>query len=166
VKNASQRFWVLFTGAQKTANLACLLCTIGGEKDPMPFTKVVEQCKIYNFGIETLDHFCWKKLRKTRSVEGGLNCFCLDAQSAPSHRRRAHSRKGPYGTTRRGRPVSGGPCTVLPFSLCVTWARSLVGDMRSPPTCPFLHRLTPLVYRVPACRRRPHCPCHDLATIG
>jgi hypothetical protein len=58
----------------------------------MPFTKVVEQFKIYNFGIETLDHFCWKKLRKARSMEGSLNCFCLNAQSAPSRQRQAHSR--------------------------------------------------------------------------
>jgi hypothetical protein len=55
---------------QKTANLASLLCTIGGEKDPMPFTKVVEQCMIYNFGVETLDHFCWKKIEKNL-INGG-----------------------------------------------------------------------------------------------
>jgi hypothetical protein len=29
VKNSSQRFWLLFTGAQKTADLASLLCTNG-----------------------------------------------------------------------------------------------------------------------------------------
>jgi hypothetical protein len=46
------------------------LCTIGGEKDPMPFTKVVEQCMIYNFGVETLDHFCWKKIEKNL-INGG-----------------------------------------------------------------------------------------------
>jgi hypothetical protein len=60
VKKLGQSPWVLFTGAQKTANLACLLCTIGGEKDHMPFAKVVGQSKIYNFGIETLDHFYGK----------------------------------------------------------------------------------------------------------
>jgi hypothetical protein len=43
VKNAGQRPRLLFTRAQKTANLASNLCTIGGEKDPMPFTKVVEE---------------------------------------------------------------------------------------------------------------------------
>jgi hypothetical protein len=84
-------------------------------KDPMPFTKVVGQWKIYNFGIETLDHFCWKKLRKTRSMEGSLDCFCLDAQSAPSRRRRAHPCQGSSGPACQGRPASGGPCTSLPF---------------------------------------------------
>jgi hypothetical protein len=43
VKNASQRWRSLFIGAQKTANLAPNLCTNDGEKDPMPFTKVVEE---------------------------------------------------------------------------------------------------------------------------
>jgi hypothetical protein len=66
VKKASQRPESLFTDAQKTANLACLLCTNGGEKDLMPFTKVVEQCKIYNFGIQMFVHFSSKILRKTR----------------------------------------------------------------------------------------------------
>jgi hypothetical protein len=43
VKNAGQHLTLLFTGAQKTANLASNLCTIGGEKGHMPFTKVVEE---------------------------------------------------------------------------------------------------------------------------
>jgi hypothetical protein len=43
VKNASQRWRSLFIGAQKTANLAPNLCKNGGEKDLMPFTKVVEE---------------------------------------------------------------------------------------------------------------------------
>jgi hypothetical protein len=43
VKNSSQRFWLLFTGAQKTANLACDLRKNGGEKDPTPFVEVVEE---------------------------------------------------------------------------------------------------------------------------
>jgi hypothetical protein len=42
VKNASQRWRSLFISAQKTANLAPNLCENGGEKDPMPFTKVVD----------------------------------------------------------------------------------------------------------------------------
>jgi hypothetical protein len=46
MKKLGQCPWVLFTGAQKTADLACLMCTVDGEKDPMPFSKVVEQCKI------------------------------------------------------------------------------------------------------------------------
>jgi hypothetical protein len=40
VKNAGQRLRLLFTGAQKTSNLASKLCI---EKDPMPFTNVVEE---------------------------------------------------------------------------------------------------------------------------
>jgi hypothetical protein len=43
VKNAGQRLRLLFRGAQETANLASDLCTNDGEKDPMPFTKVVEE---------------------------------------------------------------------------------------------------------------------------
>jgi hypothetical protein len=41
VKNSSQRFWLLFTGAHKTADLACNLRKNGGEKDPTPFVEVV-----------------------------------------------------------------------------------------------------------------------------
>jgi hypothetical protein len=43
VKNVSQRWRSLFIGAQKIANLAPNLCKNGGEKDPMPFTTVVEE---------------------------------------------------------------------------------------------------------------------------
>jgi hypothetical protein len=60
VKNASQRPESLFTNAQKTANLACFLCTNGGEKDPVPFAKVVEEYEIYNFPIIHLVHLCSK----------------------------------------------------------------------------------------------------------
>jgi hypothetical protein len=43
VKNSSQHFWLLFTSAQKTADLAGNLCKNGGEKDPTPFVEVVEE---------------------------------------------------------------------------------------------------------------------------
>jgi hypothetical protein len=43
VKTSSQRFWLLFTGAQKTADLACNLRKNGGEKDPTLFVEVVEE---------------------------------------------------------------------------------------------------------------------------
>jgi hypothetical protein len=43
VRNAGQRLGLLFTGAQKTVNLACDLCTTGWEKDPTPFVEVVEE---------------------------------------------------------------------------------------------------------------------------
>jgi hypothetical protein len=43
VKNASQHWRSPFIGAQKSAILASDLCKNGGEKDPMQFTKVVEE---------------------------------------------------------------------------------------------------------------------------
>jgi hypothetical protein len=46
VKNASQRLESLFIAAQKSVILACKLCENGGEKDPTPLAKVVEECKI------------------------------------------------------------------------------------------------------------------------
>jgi hypothetical protein len=58
VKNASQRPESLFIGAQKSVILACKLCKNGGDKDPTPFAKVVEECEIYNFPIIHLVHFC------------------------------------------------------------------------------------------------------------
>jgi hypothetical protein len=67
VKKASQHPESLFTGAQETANLAFFLCTNGGEKDPTPFTKVVEQYKIYNFGVQRFAYFSSKIWRKTCS---------------------------------------------------------------------------------------------------
>jgi hypothetical protein len=42
MKNAGQRPGSLFTDAQKTTNLACDLCTIGGEKHRTTFLEVVE----------------------------------------------------------------------------------------------------------------------------
>jgi hypothetical protein len=42
VKNSGQRPKSLFTDAQKTANLACDLCAIGGEKHHTAFLEVVE----------------------------------------------------------------------------------------------------------------------------
>jgi hypothetical protein len=64
VKNAGQRPRLLFTGAQKTANLASNLCTNSGENDPTPFTKVVEGWEVHNFGIHFLTHFSCKNSRK------------------------------------------------------------------------------------------------------
>jgi hypothetical protein len=58
VKNASQHQESLFIGAQKSLTLACKLCKNGGEKDPTPFAKVVEECEMYNFPIIHLVHFC------------------------------------------------------------------------------------------------------------
>jgi hypothetical protein len=42
VKNAGQRPGSLFNNAQKTANLACDFCTIGGAKHHTAFLEVVE----------------------------------------------------------------------------------------------------------------------------
>jgi hypothetical protein len=49
------------------------LCTNGGEKDLMPFTNVVEQCKIYKFGIQLLAHFGLKIWRKGHSNRAKRN---------------------------------------------------------------------------------------------
>jgi hypothetical protein len=64
VKHASQRFWVLFIGAQKIVILACRLCKISGEKGHTPFTKDAEECEVYTFGIHFLEHFSSKIVRK------------------------------------------------------------------------------------------------------
>jgi hypothetical protein len=75
VKNSSQRPWLLFISTKKSVILARKLCKNGGEKDPMPFTEVVEEHKIYNFRIHTLVHFSCKIWRKTRSKGASLNGF-------------------------------------------------------------------------------------------
>jgi hypothetical protein len=52
----------------------------------MPFTKVLEQCKIYNFGIQMFAHFSSKILRKTILNEATLKDL------APSTRGNAGAR--------------------------------------------------------------------------
>jgi hypothetical protein len=44
------------------------LCKNGGEKDPTPFVKVVEDQEIYNFGIQMFVHYSSIFWRKTQSV--------------------------------------------------------------------------------------------------
>jgi hypothetical protein len=64
VKKLAQLLELLFIGAQKIATLACNLCKNGGEKDPTPFAKVVEDQEIYNFGIQMFVHYSsifWRK---------------------------------------------------------------------------------------------------------
>jgi hypothetical protein len=73
VKNSSQRFWLLFTGAQKTTDLAWELCTNGWEKGHTPFVKVVEGWLTYNYPIYHLDHFSSKIWRKTISNRAKRN---------------------------------------------------------------------------------------------
>jgi hypothetical protein len=51
MKNLGQCLRLLFTYSVKTAMLAFHFCKNGCEKYPMPFTNVVEDCKIYNFHI-------------------------------------------------------------------------------------------------------------------
>jgi hypothetical protein len=75
VKNLGQRSQALFIGAQKTANLACNLCTTGWEKNPRAFSKVLEGSVVYNFGIKTLDHFCWNFWRKMLSNRAAWKRF-------------------------------------------------------------------------------------------
>jgi hypothetical protein len=102
VKNAGQRLKLLFIGTQKSAILACNLCTTGWEKGHTPFVKVVEDQEIFNFAIDCLGHFCstfwsfgwsnratWKHFGHPalQSVPRNVGC------QAVCHRRRPH--RGP-----------------------------------------------------------------------
>jgi hypothetical protein len=89
MKNPSQCFWSLFTGAQEISNLACDLCTNGWEKGHTPFVKVVEGWLIYNFPIYRLDHFSSKIWRKTGSNRAKWN------SNGPTCATRATSRTMP-----------------------------------------------------------------------
>jgi hypothetical protein len=125
VKNASQRFWVLFIGAQKSVNLACKLCKNGGGKDPTPFAKVVEDYEIYNFPIIHLVHFSWKIWRKTRSKGASLIGFRPLASRARRRAGVAHRpRRDPIGPTRRGRPRTAGPCAGAALAEPPSWSSS------------------------------------------
>jgi hypothetical protein len=48
----------------------------------MPFTKVVEKCKIYNFGIQLFAHFSSKIWRKSRSNRAKQNLNGADRDHA------------------------------------------------------------------------------------
>jgi hypothetical protein len=81
----------------------------------MPFTKVVEECKIYNFPIHTMVHYSSKFRTKTRSKEAWLKWFgTLVLQSVCPCWCRASPCCGSARPTRRGRPLSAGPCAVEP----------------------------------------------------
>jgi hypothetical protein len=104
VKNASQRWRPLFTGAQKTANLAYDLCTIGWEKGHTPFVKVVEGQEIYNFAFHYLDHFCSTFWRFSQSNRAAWKSFAgtgaLERAGRADAARRP--RRGPSGPGHRG----------------------------------------------------------------
>jgi hypothetical protein len=132
--------------------LACFLCTNGGEKDPTPFTKVVEQCKIYNFGIQRFAYFSSKILRKTLLNKATPNCLAPERVERGHTRRRArpcrlHSRTPSYAHAkvgrrllvrprRRGAPVRGsvGPGSAPRVALaCVGRPRRLWSSPLAPP---------------------------------
>jgi hypothetical protein len=70
----------------------------------MPFTKVVEQCKIYNFGIQMFAHFSSKILRKTRLNSARLSWVgTLALQSARAGVAVAAPRSA--GSAHRGRSL-------------------------------------------------------------
>jgi GDP-D-mannose dehydratase len=52
-------------------------CTNGGEKDPTPLVKVVEDQEIYNFGIQVFVHYSSIFWRKTQSKCASLSYFWL-----------------------------------------------------------------------------------------
>jgi hypothetical protein len=110
VKNTGQRLGLLFTGTQKTTNLACDLCTTGWEKDPTPFEEVVEGRQIYNFGIQLFAHFGSKIWRKTRSNRAKQILNGVD---------RAHARDvaRDAGVTHRPAPWSRWTRTLRPASV-------------------------------------------------
>jgi hypothetical protein len=93
--------------------LARFLCTNCREKDPMPFTKVVEQCKIYNFVIQRFAYFNSKILRKPLLNKPTPNCLALErvGTRARTMSRSAMSASRPYAAVRarRGRPTTVGP---------------------------------------------------------
>jgi hypothetical protein len=62
---------------RRPETLACNLCKNGGEKDPTPFVKVVEDQEIYNFGIQMFVHNSSIFWRKTQSKCASLSCFWL-----------------------------------------------------------------------------------------
>jgi hypothetical protein len=79
----------------------------------MPFMKVVEQCKIYNFGIQRFAYYSSKISRKILLNKATPNFLALEHAGA---RARAMSRSvlsapRPYAAVRahRGRPVTVGP---------------------------------------------------------
>jgi hypothetical protein len=58
----------------------------------MPFTKVVEQCKIYNLGIQLFAHFSSKIWRKSRSNRAKRNLNGADRAHVRDVARRAPTR--------------------------------------------------------------------------
>jgi hypothetical protein len=72
----------------------------------MPFTKVVEQCKIYNFGIQMFVHFSSKILRKTRQNSARPSWVgTLALQSARARAGVAVAAPRSAGSARRGRSL-------------------------------------------------------------
>jgi hypothetical protein len=164
VKNAGQHLRLLFTGAQKAANFACDLCSTCWEKDPRVFGKVVEGSVVHNFGIETLDHFCWKNWRKTLLNKATWNYFAgaWRSRALAIRRRRA----------RRARPPRSSSWALTPRHASAH--RSMRRSAMPPPGSPSPR--APRVYAAPhnqwLCRRTPprviavHAPRRPWAAIG
>jgi hypothetical protein len=131
VKNFGQRAQALFTGVENFCILACELCKNGWENYPTPFTKVVEECKIDNFGIGHFGHFsstflskCWSNCAKPNlnspwnaPVRNVVGAPCLPA--AVPHRMCTHATSGPSAT---------------PWLLCVTLLSVLASATPRSPT--------------------------------
>jgi hypothetical protein len=133
----------------------------------MPFTKVVEQCKVYNFGIQMFAHFSSEILRKTilnEATPKGLAPNTRGNAGARATSRPATSVSPPYDAVhaRRGRPASVGPCAA-PFSpLCVTQAGPWSAPRGKPPLTGERHLHTPLDRR--SCMSPRHgSPCRAIA---
>jgi hypothetical protein len=126
VKNASQRFWVLFIGARKPPNWHAICAKNGWEKPHTPFVEVVEGYEIYNFPIIHLVHFSWKSWRKTQSKGASRNGF------SPGRPERAPS----ACATRAA--ILPGPHTEASFGLLVhvPWAALAEQPFRSYPLAP------------------------------
>jgi hypothetical protein len=61
----------------ENSNLVMQFVQKGGEKDPTPFVKVVEDQEIYNFGIQMFVHYSSIFWRKTQSKCASLSYFWL-----------------------------------------------------------------------------------------
>jgi hypothetical protein len=132
----------------------------GGEKDPTPFVKVVEDQEIYNFPIDRLVHFCFEISRNSQS---NRDSWVATGQAAPRVRRRAARA---HAEARDGPSVRG--------------ARRLycgsVGVIRAKPRPHASHShpsagRTAILHWSRLCRTSPPPPCHichavALSTIG
>jgi hypothetical protein len=111
-------------------------------KRPYAFMKVVEQCKIYNFGIQRFAYFSSKILRKT--LLNKATPYCLAPERAGTWARTtwrsAMSASRPYVAVRahRGRLATIGP-SVVPRRSCAWYYGPQIHATR----CACMHRSAP-----------------------